>query len=119
MLDALLDRTVVAASGGMYMQRLDLRDLTWEGGYRRHIVHANAKRAQVMLAAHLATRWPAVPIASMHPGWVETDAVRVSMPVFRMLTSPILRSTDQGADTLVQRVFADTDAFLDAPANTP
>ncbi len=94
-------RVVWVASGGMYLQPLDLSDLTWERGYRRHTVYANAKRAQVMLACHLATLWPEVPMASMHPGWVETSAVALSMPVFFRLTRPILRTPAQGADTAV------------------
>jgi NAD(P)-dependent dehydrogenase (short-subunit alcohol dehydrogenase family) len=89
------------SSGGMYLQRLDLRDLTAARSYQRHTVYANAKRAQVMLARHLAERWSEPLSASMHPGWVDTDAVRHSMPVFRLLTAPILRTPDQGADTIV------------------
>ncbi len=93
-------RVIWVSSGGMYAQQLDLRDLRRDRGYQRHGVYANAKRAQVELNAWLAAAWPDVPTAAMHPGWVDTEAVRVSMPVFRALTRPILRSTDQGADTI-------------------
>jgi hypothetical protein len=37
----------------------------------------------------------------MHPGWVDTDGVRRWMPTFRALTRPILRTPEQGADTIV------------------
>jgi len=94
-------RVVWVASGGMYLQGLDLSDLTWERGYSRHTAYANAKRAQVLLASELATRWPGVPMASMHPGWVETPAVASSMPMFFRIARPILRSPEQGADTIV------------------
>ncbi len=94
-------RVIWVSSGGMYSQRLDLSDLTRANGYQRHTVYANAKRAQVMLGAHLADRWPTVPMAVMHPGWVQTDAVKHSMPVFHALTRPILRTPAQGADTIV------------------
>jgi NAD(P)-dependent dehydrogenase (short-subunit alcohol dehydrogenase family) len=93
-------RVVWVSSGGMYLQRLDLRDLRWDRSYERHTVYANAKRAQVMLNAHLATAWPDVWTAAMHPGWVDTAAVQHSMPVFRFLTAPILRNADEGADTI-------------------
>jgi NAD(P)-dependent dehydrogenase (short-subunit alcohol dehydrogenase family) len=94
-------RVVWVSSGGMYLQRLDLRDLTFEARYERHSVYANAKRAQVMLARHLAERWPETWMASMHPGWVDTEAVQHSMPVFRAITRPILRTAEEGADTVV------------------
>ena len=94
-------RVLWVSSGGMYLQTLDLTDLTWENGYQRHTVYANAKRAQVMLGAHLARKWRDVTVGSMHPGWVETEAVRHSMPVFRFFTRPILRTPEQGADTIV------------------
>lgn len=36
----------------------------------------------------------------MHPGIVDTKAVRVSMPTFFKLTGPILRTLEQGSDTI-------------------
>lgn len=94
------------ASGGMYAQRLDLRDLRWDGSYQRHTAYANAKRAQVMINAALATRWPEVWTAAMHPGWVDTGGVAVSMPLFYRVTRPWLRSLVEGADTAVWLVVA-------------
>ena len=38
---------------------------------------------------------------AMHPGWVDTPALRRAMPMFHTFTRPILRSAEQGADTLV------------------
>jgi dehydrogenase/reductase SDR family protein 12 len=94
-------RVVWVASGGLYTQRLDLSDLTWaERPYRRHVAYANAKRAQLLLSQHLAAAWPEVPMACMHPGWVATEAVARSMPVFHALTRPILRDRAAGADTV-------------------
>jgi len=37
----------------------------------------------------------------MHPGWADTPGVRRSLPTFRRVTGPLLRSPAQGADTLV------------------
>jgi dehydrogenase/reductase SDR family member 12 len=40
-------------------------------------------------------------VHSMHPGWVDTEGVRQWLPVFRKLTRPIIRSPEDGADTIV------------------
>jgi hypothetical protein len=37
----------------------------------------------------------------MHPGWVDTKGVQNWLPVFRRLTLPIIRTPEQGADTIV------------------
>jgi dehydrogenase/reductase SDR family protein 12 len=94
-------RVVWVSSGGMYTQRLDLDDLRRERGYERHIAYANAKRAQVMLSAAYAARWPALWTSSMHPGWVDTEGLAAGMPWFRALTRPMLRDGAAGADTVV------------------
>jgi dehydrogenase/reductase SDR family protein 12 len=93
-------RVLWVSSGGMYASPLDLGDLRRDGGYARHAVYANAKRAQVMLAERFAALWPTRVVGAMHPGWVDTEAVRTSMPVFYRTTRPILRTPDEGADTI-------------------
>jgi hypothetical protein len=35
----------------------------------------------------------------MHPGWVDTDGVRSSLPGFRKLFAAVLRGAEEGADT--------------------
>ena len=37
----------------------------------------------------------------MHPGWVDTPGVTESLPVFRMVSGPLLRPPEEGADTAV------------------
>ena len=37
----------------------------------------------------------------MHPGWADTAGVRNWMPVFRALTRPVIRTPEQGADSIV------------------
>ena len=37
---------------------------------------------------------------TMHPGWVDTEAVRVSMPDFHKKFKDDLKSPDEGADTI-------------------
>jgi dehydrogenase/reductase SDR family protein 12 len=98
-------RVIFVASGGMYLHRLDLSLLEVEAprfdGVR---AYANAKRAQVVLAHLLAKRLPTghpITFASMHPGWANTAAVRTSLPKFHALMGRLLRSSEQGADTVV------------------
>ena len=49
----------------------------------------------------LARRWPELMVAAMHPGWADTPGVAQSLPGFRRLTRPILRTSEQAADTAV------------------
>ena len=37
----------------------------------------------------------------MHPGWADTPSVRTALPVFHRVTRAILRTPEQGADTVV------------------
>jgi hypothetical protein len=37
----------------------------------------------------------------MHPGWSDTPAVRTSLPRFWSTMRPLLRTPEQGADTIV------------------
>jgi len=98
-------RVIFVASGGLYLQRLTpaLFDVDADrfDGTR---AYANAKRAQVVLAHLLAERLsPTRPItfASMHPGWADTVAVRTSLPRFHSVMQRVLRTPEQGADTVV------------------
>ena len=97
-------RVIAVTSGGMYAQRLDLDDLEWtSGAYDRTRAYARAKRAQVALIREWARRVPAseVTFAAMHPGWADTPGLSGSLPAFRRLMTPILRTPAEGADTIV------------------
>ena len=48
----------------------------------------------------------------MHPGWADTPGVRNSLPGFHRLTRRVLRTPEEGADTIVWLAAAD------APANS-
>jgi hypothetical protein len=37
----------------------------------------------------------------MHPGWADTPGVQDALPAFRRVTQPILRTPEEGADTIV------------------
>ncbi|MCZ4498380.1 MAG: dehydrogenase/reductase [Marmoricola sp.] len=97
-------RVVLVASGGMYAQELPVDDPEFvRGRYSGTAAYARSKRMQVSLAPLLAERWAADGIAvyAMHPGWADTPGVASSLPVFRILTKPILRDAEAGADTIV------------------
>lgn len=97
-------RVVLMSSGGMYTQRLPADDIEYRSGrYRPAVAYARSKRIQVALTPLLAQRWAAqsVMVAAMHPGWADTPGVATSLPAFRTLTGPLLRSPEQAADTAV------------------
>jgi NAD(P)-dependent dehydrogenase (short-subunit alcohol dehydrogenase family) len=97
-------RVINVSSGGMYTQRLDLSDPQWRrrpfDGVR---AYALTKRAEVVLTERWAEELAGtrVTVNSMHPGWVETPAVRSSLPRFHRVMRGRLRTTAQGADTVV------------------
>ena len=98
-------RVVFVASGGLYLQRLDLSLLDADPArFDGTRAYANAKRAQVVLAHVLASRLSddlPITFASMHPGWADTAALRTSLPRFYSVMRRALRTPEQGADTVV------------------
>jgi dehydrogenase/reductase SDR family member 12 len=106
-------RVILVSSGGMYTQQLPSDDPEYRHGtYRGATAYARSKRIQVAPTPILAQRWGAggITVASMHPGWADTPGVATSLPGFRRLTAPLLRSPEQGADTII---------WLSATAPTP
>ena len=98
-------RVVTVSSGGMYSaelpnidgkRSLEMRADSYNGSKQ----YAIAKRAQVTLNEIWATKERAVHFDAMHPGWADTPGVQESIPAFRRITKPILRSAQQGADTI-------------------
>jgi NAD(P)-dependent dehydrogenase (short-subunit alcohol dehydrogenase family) len=104
-LESAKGRVVLASSGGMYTQRLDVAAL-FAGGpgpYDGVVQYARTKRARVVLNELLAEKLAGsgVTVSAMHPGWADTAAVRASFPRFHALTKGILRAPEEGADTVV------------------
>ena len=98
-------RVVTVSSGGMYSaelpnidgkRTLEMRPDIYNGSKQ----YAIAKRAQVTLNEIWATNERSVHFDAMHPGWADTPGVQDSIPAFRRITKPILRSPEQGADTI-------------------
>ena len=97
-------RVVFVASGGMYAQSLAVDDPEYrQGEFSGVDAYARAKRMQVVLASRWAEELAdtGVAVHAMHPGWADTPGVQSSLPRFRMLTRPILRTSQEGADTVV------------------
>jgi dehydrogenase/reductase SDR family member 12 len=108
MLPALLagspSRVITVSSGGMYAQRLDPATLEMApAGYRGAVAYARVKRAQVVLSREWARRISPADVAfhAMHPGWADTPGIASALPRFRRAARPILRTPEQGADTIV------------------
>ena len=96
-------RVVTMSSGGMYASPLRVGSLQMGDDYRGSEQYARAKRAQVTLNEMWADRADPgeVVFHAMHPGWADTPGVEASLPRFRRVVGPLLRTPAQGADTLV------------------
>ena len=97
-------RVLTMSSGGMYTQGLTVRRLQMtDDDYKGPDQYARAKRAQVTLNEMWAERFAdsGVRFHSLHPGWAATPGVEDALPTFNKVLGPLLRSADQGADTLV------------------
>ena len=88
----------------MYTQRLHADDLQMAGEkFDGPVAYARSKRIEVILTELWAERLKdaGVLVHAMHPGWVDTPGLAASLPRFRRLTRPLLRTPQQGADTIV------------------
>lgn len=104
--DHITDSVITVSSGGMYAAALpDFaagRSLEFpESAYDGTRQYALAKRAQVTLNEMWGQARTAPKFFAMHPGWADTPGVQESLPKFRMLTRPLLRTADQGADSIL------------------
>ena len=101
--DSAPSRVITVSSGGMYVASLDVAHLEMDEDYRGTEQYARAKRAQVTLNELWAERFPTsgVLFHAMHPGWADTPGVAESLPRFRKIVGPLLRTPEQGADTIV------------------
>ena len=96
-------RVIFVSSGGMYTQRLSLDDVGWERRpYDGVRAYAQTKRMQVVLARAWAAPFTGSPVSgyAMHPGWADTGGVQTSLPRFHQVTRTILRTPEEGADTI-------------------
>jgi NAD(P)-dependent dehydrogenase (short-subunit alcohol dehydrogenase family) len=97
-------RIINVSSGGMYLAKLDPNDLQFERRkYEQLLAYAQSKRALMMLTELWAEQLKpsGVTVNCMHPGWVDTPLLQTGLPAFRQSTRWILRTPDEGADTIV------------------
>jgi dehydrogenase/reductase SDR family member 12 len=97
-------RVINVSSGGMYTQGLQVEDLqSSQSKFRGTVAYARSKRIEVVLSELWSLRMAGtgVVVNSMHPGWVDTPGLRDSLPGFHRVVGPLLRTPEQGADTIV------------------
>lgn len=104
--DRINDSVITVSSGGMYAaalpdfaagRSLEMTEASYDGTRQ----YALAKRAQVTLNEMWATARHDPRFYAMHPGWADTPGVQESLPKFRTLTRPLLRTSAQGADSVL------------------
>ncbi|HEX6663185.1 MAG TPA: SDR family NAD(P)-dependent oxidoreductase [Gaiellaceae bacterium] len=97
-------RVIVVASGGMYTQPLDVDALDPQpAAYDGTKAYARCKRAQVVLTEEWTRDLldTGITVNAMHPGWADTPGLRTALPGFSRVVGSLLRTAEQGADTIV------------------
>ena len=110
-------RVLWVSSGGMYSEPLSVGELEMgPDDYDGVTAYARAKRAQVTLTELYADRLlpRGVVVHAMHPGWADTPGVARSLPMFRRMMGPLLRTPADGADTLVWLAANDDEVLADS-----
>jgi NAD(P)-dependent dehydrogenase (short-subunit alcohol dehydrogenase family) len=105
-------RVIWMTSGGMYPHGLALDDPQYtHGEYRGAVAYGRTKRMQAVLTVLWAQRLAGTgtSVHAAHPGWAATGGVSASLPRFAALTRPLLRTADQGADTVIWLAATDCD----------
>jgi dehydrogenase/reductase SDR family member 12 len=97
-------RVLFVTSGGMYTEPLSVEDLQMRPyDYKGATAYSRAKRAQVTMAEMWAESLAAddIHVHAMHPGWADTPGIERSLPQFHRIMGPLLRTPEDGADTLI------------------
>ena len=96
-------RVINVVSGGMYTEtlRCNKLEMTPEN-YQGDRAYARCKRALTIITEQWAQEWAVdnIVVNAMHPGWADTPGVKSALPRFRTLTRRILRTSEEGADTI-------------------
>lgn len=96
-------RVITVSSGGMYTSPLT-KDLQYsDSNFNGVKQYARNKRVQVALKEKWAKTYEnkGIGFYSMHPGWAETPGVAKSLPSFSKSLSGKLRTSEEGADTVI------------------
>ncbi|OVA08125.1 Short-chain dehydrogenase/reductase SDR [Macleaya cordata] len=96
-------RVITVSSGGMYTSPLTTDLQFSESKFDGTLQYARNKRVQVALTEKWTELYSnrGIGFYSMHPGWVETPGVAKSLPEFSERLSGKLRTSEEGADTVV------------------
>lgn len=94
---------ISVSSGGAYGATLDLEALEAKepAAHDGFMAYAQHKRAQIELTRAWNADAEGPRALVMHPGWVDTEGVRSSLPWFRRVLKGFLRDPRQGADTVL------------------
>ncbi|HEY1480902.1 MAG TPA: SDR family NAD(P)-dependent oxidoreductase [Gaiellales bacterium] len=106
-------RILFVSSGGMYTERLAVDDLqSREGTFSGPVAYSRSKRAEVAICEEWADRLrgSGIVVHAMHPGWSDSPGIRDALPGFSRLIGPILRTPEEGVDTLLWLASADEPA---------
>lgn len=96
-------RVINVSSGGMYAKRISVSNLQSEKDYSGADAYARSKRGLVIKGEEWAKDWSDdnITVHNMHPGWAFTPGVEVGLPEFTRKTKRVLRTPEQGADTII------------------
>lgn len=97
-------RVINVSSAAMYFAMLNGSDPQFERRtYLGPLAYAESKRALVELTQHWADRLQGsgIVVHAMHPGWSDTPAAWGAVPSLAAPIRPLLRTPEQGADTLL------------------
>lgn len=101
-------RVITVSSGGMYTAKLNTKDFnSSKGTFDGTVAYSQQKRQQVIVTEEWAKQFREIHFSSMHPGWADTPAVRTSMPEFHRRMKDKLRTSEEGADTVVWLAISD------------
>jgi NAD(P)-dependent dehydrogenase (short-subunit alcohol dehydrogenase family) len=109
-------RVVTTASDAHHSARLDLDDLQSERSYSALRVYGTTKLCNVLFTRELARRAPEVHANSFHPGTVRTGFGKNENGIWKILVtiaSPLMRSPERGARSLVWLALSDEGDDLD------
>jgi NAD(P)-dependent dehydrogenase (short-subunit alcohol dehydrogenase family) len=97
-------RIINVSSGGMYAKRISVANLeSSKGEYSGSDAYARAKRGLVIMGEEWAKDWGkfGITVHNMHPGWALTPGLEVGLPEFTTKMRRVLRSSEEGADTII------------------
>ncbi|XP_065881298.1 uncharacterized protein [Euphorbia lathyris] len=96
-------RVITVSSGGMYTTPLTTDLQFSDEKFNGVEQYARNKRVQVALTEKWAEMYKdrGISFYSMHPGWAETPGVAKSLPSFNKSLSGKLRTSEEGADTVI------------------